>query len=565
MIRLPLVTAAAVAVAVTSSEVPRLAAPAVISSEAPAARGIGRSHGRPAPPPRALAQVPCPADLVIRNGAVLDGTGTPAISADVAISAARITAVSRTPLPAGCGRAEIDARHLTVAPGFIDLHAHIEPLAAMPDAASEVRQGVTLALGGPDGGGPSPFGTFLDSMARLPLGMNVAWLTGHNRIRTRVMGTADRAPTAAELAQMVTMVREAMHDGAFGLSTGLRYVPGYYSTVDEVVALAQAAADSGGIYTSHLREEGLGLLDGVAEALEIGRRAHVPVVLTHHKAIGREMWGRSTVTLHMADSARRAGTDVMQDQYPYTASSTALAVLIPPWALAGGRAELAKRAANPALRDSIVRGIADLLEHDRGGGDIRRVQFAGVGWQRDLEGKTLFDWAKQRGVATTAQAAAPLVLEGELRGGASMVYHIMDEADVRRIMRDPFTAIASDGSLTRPGIGVPHPRSYGTFPRVLGTYVREAHVLTLPEAVRKMTSLPAKRLGLADRGCLRAGCAADVTVFDPATVGHGGTFEQPHVYPTGIQYVIVNGGVVVSRGEMTAARPGRVLRRPRSS
>ena len=506
---------------------------------------------------------PCPADLVIRNGAVLDGTGAAAVSADVAIRGDRVVAVSTTKLPAGCGANEIDAAGLVVAPGFIDLHAHIEPITRLPDAASHVRQGVTLALGGPDGGGPSPFGSYLDSVARLPLGMNVAYLTGHNRIRTRVMGTADRAPTAAELARMVGYVREAMHEGAFGLSTGLRYVPGYYAKLDEVVALSQAASDSGGIYTSHLREEGLGLLPAVAEALEIGRRAHIPVVLTHHKAIGKEMWGKSTVTLHMADSARRAGTDVMQDQYPYTASSTALAVLIPPWAQAGGRAALARRNADPALRDSIVRGITDLLEHDRGGGDIRRVQFASVSWQRDLEGKTLANWAAQRGVPATSAGAAPLVLEGELKGGASMVYHIMDEGDVRRIMQDPFTAIASDGSLTRPGEGVPHPRSYGTFPRVLGTYVREQHVLTLPEAVRKMTGLPAHRLGLTDRGCLKAGCAADVTVFDAATVGHAGTFTQPHVYPTGIPYVIVNGRVVVARGEMTPERSGRVLRRPR--
>ena len=526
---------------------------------------VGVSHDRPVLSLRPASQAPCPAELVIRNGSVLDGTGASAIRADVAISAGRIAAVSRTPLPAGCGRTEIDATNLTVAPGFIDLHAHIEPLASMPDAASEVRQGVTLALGGPDGGGPSPFGAYLDSMARLPLGLNVAYLTGHNRIRSRVMGTVDRAPTDAELARMVLMVREAMHDGAFGLSTGLRYVPGFFSTVDEVVALARAAADSGGIYTSHLREEGLGLIAAVHEALEIGRRAHIPVVLTHHKAIGQKMWGQSVRTLAMADSARRAGTDVMQDQYPYTASSTSLAVLIPPRAQAGGRAELARRAADPMLKDSIIRGIIDLLENDRGGGDIRRVQFANVSWQRDLEGKTLLDWARERGVPTTSAGVAPLVLEGELKGGASMVYHIIDEGDVRRIMADPFTAIASDGSLTRPGLGVPHPRSYGTFPRVLGTYVREQRVLTLPEAVRKMTSLPAGRLGLTDRGCLRVDCVADVTVFDPVTVGHTGTFANPHVYPVGIPYVVVNGAVVVARGEMTNARPGRVLRRTPSS
>lgn len=508
----------------------------------------------------AAAQSPCPADLVIRNGQVLDGTGAAAVRADIAVKGDRIVAISTTPLSAKCGAREVDAKGLTVTPGFIDLHAHIEPILSMPDAASEVRQGVTLALGGPDGGGPSPFGTYADSVAKAPLGMNVAWLAGHNTIRTRVMGTANRAPTADELAKMVLLVRESMRDGAFGLSTGLRYVPGYYSKVDEVIALAQAARDSGGIYTSHLREEGLGLLDGVAEALEIGRRAHIPVVLTHHKAIGREMWGKSVVTLHMADSARKAGTDVMQDQYPYTASSTGFSVLIPNWALAGGTAALKKRAADPALRDSILKGTVFLLDHDRGGGDLKRVQFAEVKWQRNLEGRTLHDWAKERGVPLTSTGAAPLVLEGVIKGDASMVYHIMDEADVRRIMQDPFTAIASDGGLVRPGDGVPHPRSYGTFPRVLGTYVREQKVLTLPEAVRKMTSLPAKRLGLADRGCLRVGCVADITVIDPATVGERGTFSDPHHYPVGIPWVIVNGVPVVENGALGKARPGKVVR-----
>ena len=511
----------------------------------------------------ATAQSPCPADLVIRGGMVLDGTGAPAVRADVAVRDGRIVGVSTTMLPMPCGKRNLSASGKVVAPGFIDLHAHIEPIMSMPDAASELRQGVTLALGGPDGGGPSPFGGYADSVAKKRLGLNVAWLAGHNTIRTRVMGTANRAPTPDELAKMVTLVREAMHDGAFGLSTGLRYVPGYYSKVDDVIALAQAASDSGGIYTSHLREEGLGLIEGVAEALEIGRRAHIPVVLTHHKAIGREMWGQSVTTLHMADSARKAGTDVMQDQYPYTASSTALAVLVPNWAQAGGLVALKQRMADPVLRDSIIKGTIFLLDHDRGGGDLKRVQFADVAWNHKLEGKTLYDWAVERGVPTTSAGAAPLVIEGELKGGASMVYHIMDEADVRRIMQDPFTAIASDGALVRPGEGVPHPRSYGTFPRVLGTYVREQQVLTLPEAVRKMTSLPASRLGLTDRGCLRVGCVADITVFDPATVGERGTFTDPHHYPVGITMVIVNGVPVVENGVMGRARPGKVIRKQR--
>lgn len=264
----------------------------------------------------------------------------------------------------------IDATGRIVAPGFIDLHAHLEPLLRLPAAESHVRQGVTLALGGPDGGSPLPLAPYMDSAQRAGLGINVAYLVGHNAIRTRVMGLADRAPTAPELARMQALVEEGMRDGAFGLSTGLRYIPGFYSATDEVVALSRVAAARGGIYTSHLREEGLGLFEGVGEAIRIGREARIPIVLTHHKAIGKAMWGQSVRTLAMVDSARAAGIDVMIDQYPYTASQTGLSVLIPPWALADGDSALARRMRDPVLRDSILRGVIDYIVNDRGGGDI---------------------------------------------------------------------------------------------------------------------------------------------------------------------------------------------------
>jgi dihydroorotase/N-acyl-D-amino-acid deacylase len=442
------------------------------------------------------------------------------------------------------------------------MHAHIDPLLRMPDARSHVTQGVTLALGGPDGSGPFPLGAYLDSAQRAGLGMNVGYLVGHNTIRRMVMGTANRAPTAEELARMVALVRQGMGDGAFGMSTGLRYVPGFYSKTDEVVALARAASDSGGIYTSHLREEGLGLLEGVGEAITIAGDARIPVVLTHHKAVGQPMWGKSVETLRMVDSARAAGLDVMIDQYPYTATSTGLSVLIPPWALAGGGAAFRARVADPALRDSIRRGVVEFLRTDRGGGDTRRVQFGRVSWDATLEGRTLFDWAERRGVGPTLEAAAELVIEGELNGGASMVYHVLDEGDVRRIMQHPMTMIASDGRLTRPGEGVPHPRAYGTFPRVLGHYVREEGVLTLEQAVHKMSGMPAARLGLSgERGCLAAGCFADVVIFDAARVGSPATFTDPHHYAVGIPWVIVNGVAVVDGGTFTPARPGRGVRR----
>jgi dihydroorotase/N-acyl-D-amino-acid deacylase len=501
-------------------------------------------------------------DLVIRGGTVIDGTGAAGFQGDLAVRDGRIVRVSRSPIDPSSAQRVIDATGLVVSPGFIDLHAHIEGIKRMPDAESEVRQGVTLALGGPDGGGPAHFASYLRMVDSLPLGLNVGYLTGHNSIRGEVIGMADRAPTPDELERMKLMVAEAMHAGAFGISTGLFYLPGIFSKVDEVIALSKVAADSGGIYTSHLRNEGARLFDGVAEAIEIGKQAHIPIVLTHHKAVGQPNWGKSIVTLAMIDWARSAGIDVMADQYPYTASSTALAALIPPWALEGGDSAFRRRAKDPVLLDSLTRGIIWNLENDRGGGEIRRVQFASVGWNRALEGRTLRDWAVERGLEPTPANGATLVVEGQLAGGASMIYHVMDEADVERIMKHPMTMIGSDGALSRPGMGVPHPRSYGTFPRVLGVYVREKQVLTLEDAVRKMTSLPARRLGLNDRGTIAEGNVADITIFDPKVVNEQGTWTNPHQYPIGIPYVIVNGVAVVDGGKFTDRRPGKVLRRP---
>jgi N-acyl-D-amino-acid deacylase len=500
-------------------------------------------------------------DVLIVNGDVIDGTGGARYRADVAIRGDRVVAVSRTPLARAGAARVIDARGRVVAPGFIDLHAHLEPLLRLPLAESALRQGVTLALGGPDGGSPLPLGPYVDSVRAGGVGINVAYLVGHNDVRRAVMGMANRAPTAAELDQMRALVARAMGDGAFGLSTGLLYLPGTYSDVDEVVALARVASDSGGIYTSHLRKEGLGLLEGVGEALEIGRRARVPVVLTHHKAVGKPMWGKSAVTLAMVDSARQAGTDVMMDQYPYTATHTNIGVLVPSWAMADGDTAFARRAADPALKDSITRGIVFNILNDRGGGDLSRVQFARVAWKKDLEGRTLADWAKERGLPQTPEAGAALVVEAVKSGNANVIFHVLDEGDVERIMRHPQTMIASDGRLNALGDGHPHPRAYGTFPRVLGRYAREKRVLGLEEAVRKMTAMPAARLGLRDRGVLRDGAVADVVVFDPATVADRATFAEPHQYPVGIDVVLVNGTVAIDGGKPTGVRAGRVLRR----
>ncbi|HIB09088.1 MAG TPA: D-aminoacylase [Gemmatimonadetes bacterium] len=500
-------------------------------------------------------------DLLIRSGTVIDGSGGLAFRADVAIQGDRIVAISEASLDPDRADRVIDATDMVVSPGFVDLHTHLDPLLRLPGSESHVRQGVTTAIGGPDGGGPWPFEAHLEAVEEMSIGMNVGFLIGHNTIRRTVMGLENRAPTPSELNRMKDMVAQAMEEGAWGISTGLKYLPGTFSELEEVIALAEVAGREGGFYTSHLREEGLGLLDGVSEALEIGKRAELPIILTHHKVVGQPMWGSSTRTLAMVDSAREAGTDAMIDQYPYTASYTGIGILIPAWAMAGGNAVLLTRMNDPALADSILKGIAFNIVNDRGGNDLRRVQLALVGWDRTLEGKTLHDWALREGLASTPETGARLVIEAIRRGGASAIFHAMSEEDVERIMAHPFTMIASDGRLTQPGDGHPHPRWYGTFPRVLGHYVRDRKIISIVEAVRKMTALPAERLGLNMRGQLREGWFADIVVFDPVSVADQATFEEPHQYPVGINWVLVNGEITVEEGTFRDVRAGRVLRR----
>ena len=501
-------------------------------------------------------------DVLISGGTVIDGTGSPRYRADVALKGDRIALISRSPIPGSRAARTIEATGKIVSPGFIDMHAHLDPLMQLLGAESAVRQGVTFALGGPDGGSPLPLGRYMDSLTSRGIGINVGYLVGHNTVKQRVMGTVSRAPTPDEMQRMKTLIAEGMRDGAFGISTGLRYLPGNFSKIEEVIELSRVAADSGGIYTSHLREEGLGLFEGVAEAITIARDAKIPVVLTHHKAVGPQMWGKSTRTLAMVDSARRIGLDVMVDVYPYTATSTGLGVLIPTWAFDGGDSSFVRRVKDPAIRDSIKKGVVELLLTDRGGGDISRVQFSNVRWQPALNGKTLADWAKQRGMAPTPENGAELVIEGQLNGGASMIYHVLDEADVQRILKHPQAMIGSDGRLARYGdASSPHPRAYGTFPRVLGRYARDLKIFPLETAVYKMTGQSAARLKLNDRGLLKPGNFADVVVFDPSRVADKSTFEQPHQYSVGIDYVFVNGVAAVDAGRFTDSRAGRVLKR----
>lgn len=499
-------------------------------------------------------------DVLIRDGDVFDGQGPGFQQMDIAIKGERIARMA--PHIRAKARRVINAQGLVVSPGFIDLHAHLEPLTLDPQAQSHLRQGVTTALGGPDGGGPLRIGSYLDTLQALGIGLNVGYLIGHNTVRNHVMGLVNRAPDAAELQEMGQWIEKAMSDGAFGISTGLKYLPGTYAKLDEVVALSRIAARNGGIYTSHLREEGLGLLEGVAEAIQIAEQAAIPVVLTHHKAIGIQMWGASVKTLAMVDAARERGLDVMIDQYPYTASFTGISVLIPSWALEGNPVqEFAKRYDDPVLRDSIRKGIIFNLLNDRGGGDLRRIQFGSFDWKPELNGKTLHDWALLEGLEPSVENGAELVIQAQIHRGAGCIFHAISEEDVRRIMQHPQTMVASDGRLSQPGKDHPHPRAYGTFPRVLGHYVREEKVLSLDQALFKMTGQPARRMGLTDRGFLRKGYYADLTLFNPDTIRDKSTFEGPHQYPEGIPFVLVNGQIVVDEGVYRDVRAGQPLRK----
>jgi N-acyl-D-amino-acid deacylase len=502
-----------------------------------------------------------PFTYLIRGGTVVDGTGAPAFRGDVALAGGRIARVSREPLDPAHAEHVIDAAGLVVAPGFIDAHAHVENLRDQPLAESFVRQGVTTVWYAADGGMPWPLRDEMAALAQAGHAPNILFFAGHNTIRRQVMGSANRAPTGEELERMKAHVADAMEAGAFGLTTGLRYVPGIYSTTEEVIELAKVAARYGGFYSSHMRDEGAGSVDGVRELIRIAEEAGLPAQVSHHKLMGQAQWGQSVATLALVDEARARGVDVTLDQYPYDATSTSTAVLFPAWSLSGGNDSLRVRFADPVLRRRIEEGMREIILEERGGGDLARIRIARYGPNPAWNGRTFADIARERGREPDMDFAIELGIEIQSAGGASGVWHVVDEGDVRRIMQHPWTMISSDGAIGVPGVGHPHPRGYGSFARVLGRYVRDEPVLTLEEAIRRMTTLPAWRAGDESRGRLAEGLSADVVVFDPASFEDRATYDAPHQYAVGMHHVFIDGEPALRDGAMTGARPGRVLRR----
>ena len=530
-----------------------------------------------------------PYDVVITGGSVLNGEGTPAVRADVGIRGGRIATIGDLGTAAAVRR--IDATGLTVAPGFIDIHNHSDyTILVEPKSESMIRQGVTtMVLGESRSAGPikagaeeararadgvtadwTTLGGYFAKLEQQHMSTNIASYVGEEQVWTYVKGYAQSAATPQELDAMKRLIAAAMEEGAMGLSTALLQPPSSFATTANLIELARTAKQYGGIYSSHIRDEGEGVFRAIDEAIQVGKGARIPVDIIHMKIAHKKLWGRANEIIAMVQKARDEGFDIRANVYPYTAGQNNLSSIVPPWAHDGGREKLLERLKDPSarkrMREEVMNGLPNWYNHYLATGD---------GWagmilvmlkherNKPFQGKRMSELIAARGGHPADVLFDVLLEEG---GSVPTVFFHHSEPDMQLIMQQPWTSIGSDGSAVSPdgptGRTHPHPRYYGTFPRVLGRYVRELKVITLPEAVKKMTSMNADKLGIADRGRLKEGLAADVTVFDQDRVIDRATFEQPHQFPVGIKYVIVNGVVTVDNEQHTGALAGRVLYGP---
>jgi len=501
-------------------------------------------------------------DILITNGKIIDGAGNSWYNGNIAIKDGKITRIGRDlTLPA---KRIIDAKGMIVAPGFIDVHTHLEGDEDRdPTAQSFIYDGVTTCITGNCGSSNVDIEKYFKWIDSLKLSINVASLVGHNDVRKAVMGRANRDATPDEMKRMDDIVEKAMRDGAVGISTGLQYIPGVYSKTPEVVELAKVAAKYNGVYATHMRHEGDSIAYSINESLTIGREANIPVQISHFKCSGQNNWGRSNETVGMIEAARREGIEVTIDQYPYTAASTSVSILIPEDVLADGQDSIKARLQRPEIKKRVIGSLLQILKRRK----LKHFGYAVVAnYPPDTtyNGKSIEQINIMKGRKHKAKYEAETIIDIMMNGGASAVFHGMSESDVKRIMQYPFNMFASDATIRIFGVGVPHPRGYGTNARVLGKYVREEKVISLEEAIRRMTSLPAQKFQLKDRGLLREGYAADIVIFNEKEVQDISTFDKPHAYSKGFHFVIVNGVLTVDNEKHTGARAGKALYGPGS-
>jgi N-acyl-D-amino-acid deacylase len=497
-------------------------------------------------------------DLVISNGKVVDGTGNPWFYGDVAVTDGKIVKIGKIE---GDAKKSIDASGMVVCPGFIDVHTHIETNdLKIPAAPNFIHDGVTTVVTGNCGFSNVDLAKYFFRLDSVKVSINVASLIGHNSVRQQVMGESMRVPNEEEQIKMQQLVAKAMDDGAVGFSTGLIYVPGTYSKTEELIGLAKVAAVHDGVYASHIRNEGDNVMEAIDEALNVGRQANMPVEISHFKVTYKPNWGMSKKTIARIEQARRDGIDVTIDQYPYIASSTTLSALVPTWVFSGGNDSMLYRLKTPSIRQKIKEEMRGALRKHK----FKNYAYAVVANytpDSSYNGKNISEINLLRGRKSRIMNEAETILELIVHGRVQMVFFSMNEEDLRRILMYPFNMIASDAGISEPGATKPHPRGYGTNARVLGHYVREEKVITLEEAIRRMTSMPARKFKLRDRGILQEGMAADIVIFDPAKVADEATYTKPHAYSRGFYCVIVNGMPTLELGKHNGSRNGMVLRR----
>lgn len=498
------------------------------------------------------------ADILIINGKIIDGTGNNWYYGDIAVANGKITAIGN--LKNYTATKTIDAKGLIVAPGFIDVHTHLEgDEVRNPLATNFILDGVTTCITGNCGSSHVDVKKYFHFLDSLKVAINIATLVGHNDVRETVMGNANREPTEQELQKMETLVEQAMKDGAIGFSTGLIYTPGTYSKTNEIIQLAKVASKYHGIYATHMRDEGDSVTYAINEAIQIAKEANMPLEISHFKLSGQQNWGRSKETLPMVIKAREQGLEVTIDQYPYTASSTSISTLLPEWVLADGQDSINARLKNSTIRNKVKEFMYKRLQK-------RKLQHWGyavvANYKKDTSynGKSIEAINLMKGNKHHKKFEAEIILDIMEHGGASAVFHGMSEEDVKYIMKYPFNMFASDATIRVLNSGNPHPRGYGTNARVLGKYVREQKVISLEEAIRRMTSLPAQKFKLLNRGLLLKGYAADIVVFNENEVTDLSTYDKPHQYSTGFYYVLVNGVLTVDNQQQTNARSGMVLK-----